>query len=437
MRVRGLLLALAVVAALLTPVAADPPGGSWTSYSAGGFAVDRSGGVFHRPRLLWRSTSLDGDVYARPLVAHGRVYVATQGPSLYALDAGTGRVAWRVHYGRAVPRSMLPCGNVDETGFLSTPVLDPSGQRLYAVAFVRPGVHQFVAVDTRTGHVVAHHAVDPPGANPLVEQQRSALSYANGRVYVSYGGLYGDCGDYHGWVVAVDPATGRITSHYRVPSVRMAGIWGPGGAAVDAAGDLYVATGNSESTTRFDYGNAVIRLSPDLQVRDWFAAPDWVELNRDDMDIGSVGPQLLGDGLLFQSGKSGRGYLLRIGHLGHVGGQAFSAEVGGSVFGGTAYAAPFLYVSCANGLVALRVDVRQPSFARAWRAAGDSPGAPLVSHGAVWTITRDGSLRAFDLRSGRALFASPIGEVMHFAAPSAAGGRIFAPGARRVSAYAF
>src|SRR5439155_7436352 len=45
--------------------------------------------------------------------------------------------------------------------------------------------------------------IDPPGMDPLTQQLRSALSLGNGRVYIAYGGLFGDCGDYHGWVAAV------------------------------------------------------------------------------------------------------------------------------------------------------------------------------------------------------------------------------------------
>src|SRR5207244_9012584 len=36
-----------------------------------------------------------------------------------------------------------------------------------------------------------------------VQNQRGALTILNGTLYVPYGGFYGDCGDYHGWVVGV------------------------------------------------------------------------------------------------------------------------------------------------------------------------------------------------------------------------------------------
>src|SRR6266852_526619 len=43
-----------------------------------------AGGSFGRPRQSWRSPSLDATVYASPLIVGNRVYVATEGDSVYA-----------------------------------------------------------------------------------------------------------------------------------------------------------------------------------------------------------------------------------------------------------------------------------------------------------------------------------------------------------------
>src|SRR2546429_218052 len=73
---------------------------------------------------------------------------------------------------------------------------------VYAVAFLAPARHELAALDLASGRVRWRRAIDPPGADPKVHQQRGALALANGRVYVSFGGLFGDCGNYHGWVVS-------------------------------------------------------------------------------------------------------------------------------------------------------------------------------------------------------------------------------------------
>ncbi len=416
----------------------SPVEAAWLTYHHDGArtGVDPSSPAIGSIQRAWASPPRDGDVYAQPLVFGRRILVATENDSIYALAADTGRVLWRTHLGEPVPRSELACGNIDPTGITGTPAIDPDTGVLYAVAFETPARHELVALDTANGGVRFRHPADAPGADPRVHQQRGALLIANGRVYAPFGGLFGDCGEYHGGVVglALD-GSGSLLS-YRVPSVRAAGIWAPSGPAVDGAGDLFVATGNSSSFADFDEGNAVIRLSPDLRLLDSFAPANWLALNQGDVDLGSIGPAILDDGLVFQAGKEGVGYLLRAGHLGGIGGQAFSAKVcSGGAFGGTAWMPPFVYVPCTGGLAAVRLE-SEASFTVAWTGPGFDAGPPIVAGGAVWTVdVNSGDLYAFDARSGRQRFRASLGSVTHFASPSAAGGRLYVAAERQVVAF--
>jgi outer membrane protein assembly factor BamB len=254
--------------------------------------------------------------------------VATEQNSVYSLDIQTGKVLWQVNLGKPVPRADLACGNIDPSGITSTPVADPITGHLYVVARIQPNHHELFVLDIQTGTVVSHRTVDPPGADPRVQQQRSALALSNGRVYIAFGGLYGDCGSYNGWLVGAPvDGNGQLVS-YRVPSQRGAGLWAPSGPAVDATGNIYVTSGNGFSNSSFDFGNSVIRLSPDLAMVDWFAPNNWQELNRGDIDLGSMGPTLLQGGLVFQAGKEGKGYLLRADNIGHIGGEVLSGPDG-------------------------------------------------------------------------------------------------------------
>lgn len=76
----------------------------WTTYH---YDNSRTGYLASEPDLqrLTRagSTHLDGAVYADPLVVGGRVLVATEGDSLYSLDALTGQVQWHTTIGSHVP----------------------------------------------------------------------------------------------------------------------------------------------------------------------------------------------------------------------------------------------------------------------------------------------------------------------------------------------
>ena len=216
---------------------------------------------------------------------------------------------WKQNLGAPVPGGDLPGGNIDPSGITGTPLVDVSSGTLFVVAFLRTGLHhELFALDLATGAPFAGTVtVDPPGLSPLVEQQRGAVALTGGKVYVAFGGLYGDIGQYKGAVVSA-PADGSGTlASYIVPTSRMAGIWNPTGPVVGSSGDLWVVTGNSESQTSFDYGNAVIRLSPELAVRDYFAPTNWAALNAGDLDLNSLGPVLLPGGRVLAVGKTGTG----------------------------------------------------------------------------------------------------------------------------------
>jgi outer membrane protein assembly factor BamB len=392
---------------------------------------------------LWTSVPLDGAVYAQPLVAGERVIVATEGGTVYALEAATGDVAWRSPLGAPVPGSRLPCGNIDPSGITGTPVIDPASGRVYVVAFLGDAYeglrHELFVLDGADGRQLAHRRVDPPGLEPEVEQQRGALALAGGRVYVPYGGLNGDCGAYRGAVVSV-PADGGSLESWIVPTRRMGGIWNPGGAAVGPGGDLWVTTGNSTSERDFDFGNAVVRLTPALQVRDWFAPSDWRDRNRYDADLGSTAPILMpgveaGDGgRVLATGKLGTVYLLDARALGHVGGELAHLDVGAGSYGAAAVLDSVAFVPCTDALVAVRTSGGR--LAILWRHDGRA-GPPIVAAGAVWCLENFSRLVALDLSTGKELFSAELSRaVSRFICPSAAGGSLFLPDRDRILALA-
>jgi outer membrane protein assembly factor BamB len=380
----------------------------------------------------WTS-SLDGDVYAQPLVFGGHVFVATENNSVYSLDAKNGSVLWRTNLGPPVDGSTLPCGDINPTGITGTPVIDPSTGTLYVVSYSAMH-HTLSALKVSTGAVVFQRSAVPPGFVELAQQERSALSLANGMVYVPYGGLAGDCGQYYGWVSGI-PAngTGGIVA-YKVPTQREGGIWTPSGAAVDSSGNVYVTTGNAASSSAFDYGNSVIKLSPSLSVEGYFAPTNWAQLSQSDTDVGSDGPAFIAPNVIFQVGKEGVGYLLDPNNLGGVGGQSFAANVCGGSFGGTAYASPYVFVPCRDGLVELQV--ANGAFTTVWRTSSFFAGPPVVTGGVVWTVSRDSStLQGYSVSTGHKAYSFPLGSVVHFVGPAAGEGRVFVTAADRVMSF--
>jgi outer membrane protein assembly factor BamB len=409
--------------------AAVAPDADWLTYQ---HDIGRSGqsfGIYNPAGMqqVWKSPQLDGAVYAQILVSGNRAFAVTQNNTAYALDADTGETLWSAHLGDPVPRAALPCGNVDPTGILSTPAIDASSQTLYLVDYLRqPPHHELVALDLATGAVRYHNAIDPPDANPLTLQQRAALAVNNDNVYVPFGGLFGDCGDYHGWVVTAGASDGHQRATYQVPTHRQGAIWGA--PAMDIAGDVFVATGNGDSTSTFDQSNSVVRLSSDLKLLDFFAPSNWADLSRRDADLGSTGPIVLDGGQVLQVGKSGIGYLLNATGLGQIGGEMYQAPVcSDGAFGGGAHTGTVAYVACHDGLVA--VQVQPTSFLVVWRGPQFSAGAPLITDDAVWTLDdATTSLYAMSRQDGSVLYREPAGQATnppHFLAPSAAGGRIY------------
>jgi len=146
----------------------------------------------------------------------------------------------------------------------------------------------------------------------------------NNTLYVPYGGHWGDCGSYHGWVLGIPyPAGGPIKAFATsVPSgTRAAGIWAPGGIASDGT-NLFVATGNTFGSNSWVGQEAIIRLQPgpsySNQTVDYFVPHDWLDMDNGDVDIGGSGPVLVKN-LVASLGKNGMVYLLDSANLGGIG----------------------------------------------------------------------------------------------------------------------
>jgi hypothetical protein len=243
---------------------ADPKNQSVLSYHG---HADRSGN-FVVPALTWdraRSLHLDegfrprvsGHSYAQPLYwrAPGSnsaiLILATEDDVVYAIDAGTGAEVWKRSLGRPVARSSLLCGNIDPLGVTGTPVMDESTEAVYLNAAVDGPSgprHLVFALSLKDGSLLPGRPVDVADALegehfvPRDQNQRGALAILAGTLYVPFGGHYGDCGQYHGFVVGISLSEPRTVRSWATRG-RGGGIWAPGGISTDGE-SLFVATGN-------------------------------------------------------------------------------------------------------------------------------------------------------------------------------------------------
>ena len=404
---------------------ANPVGdGDWPTYHRDNARSGLAPG-FPAPGKLsqaWK-VDLDGAVYGQPLVIGDTVFAATEHDTVYAIAADNGQLRWSAHLGEPMPRHQLPCGNIDPLGVTSTMVFDPATGLVFALAETLGAHHTLFGLDARTGAVRVSRAAEPPKGDPVAHQQRAALNLLGNRVYVAYGGLAGDCGDYVGSVVAIPTNGSGPALSFAIPTPREGGIWAPGGGIVHN-GRLLYAAGNGESTGDYDGSDSVTALDADLKALDRFSPSTWAQDNAADLDLGSMSAAVV-NGYVFIAGKRGVGYTLRPDRLGGIGGQVATADVCAG-FGGAAVDGDTVYVPCSDQPMAVRVDGAGKMHVR-WRSPVHAAGAPVVGGGAVWVVDYDGgTLYALDAATGSVRQQVPIGgKAPHFASPALARGRVF------------
>jgi len=408
------------------PVTAGPAPRSATDWPTYHRDAARTGAAPATPAagalsIAWRR-HLDGAVYGQPLVVGGLVIAATEGDTVYGLDRATGKVRWHVHLGTPVPLSALPCGDIDPLGITGTPVYDPATRLVYAVAETTGFHHVLAAISVPGGKLAFQRNVPTPDGHPRYDQQRAALALDQGRVYVAFGGLDGDCGPYRGSVTGI-PATGSGPMvSYRVPTAREGGMWAAGGPVVAPSGTIYVSAGNGAALAPpYDGSDSITALTPGLRRTGIFAPVTWPADNAGDLDLGSSAPALLADGTILADGKNGTAYLLNASHLAGVGSQVAQAPVC-PAYGGMAVAGPVAYVPCIGGGMAA-VDTTGNRIKVLWRGPPAAQGSPVLGGGAVWVPDWNaGVLYQLDPGTGHVRHQVRLGlPLPHFASPTLSG----------------
>ncbi len=269
----------------------------------------------------------DGEIYAQPLYVsklaiaggtHNVVFVASMLNTVYALDADTGAQLWSQNFGTPInPQSVENDQNISWAtglGILGTPVIDPATNIMYFVSGSQStsGTYSFNlnAIEIATGLPVSGSPVviaatystadltTPLVFNAQKQNPRPGLALANGNVYIAFAS-HEDQAPYNGWVMAYSTSTLAQTAVYSdTTSGTLGGIWNSGQApTIDAAGNIYISTGNGSfgptTNNLVQTGNSFIKLSPALQLLDYFTPYNSAVMNSGDMDLGSSGLLLI------------------------------------------------------------------------------------------------------------------------------------------------
>jgi hypothetical protein len=439
---------------------------------------------------------VQGQIYAQPLVVTGLdapacgtcdvVYVATMMNYVYAFNASTlsSTPLWSVKLGTPVPVSLLGLNAIDPlVGILSTPVINRARGAMYVlVDRLRNGrpMFQLHALDLATGAEIMNGPTDisatAPGSGdatvdgliPFDASQhipRPGLLAANGRVYLAFGSIF-DRNPYHGWVLSysLDDVRQQVAVFNSTPDGGRGGIWHSGrGIVADPAGNLFLGTGNGDYDGLNNFGESFLRLSPDLQVVDWFTPSDWQDLSDVDLDTASLGPILIPSiDMLFAGDKASNGYLIdrsNMTHLGLTGAslpQTFQPINDGGLFNAAVWDradGPLVYfVDEGTSTVAWRITDRQfeaqpfsitsTNSDYPWQGISISAWGDQDGTGILWLTAGDhsqnsvpGTLYAFNAQDLTQLLwtseMSPLhdrlGEFAKFNAPTVANGLVFVP----------
>jgi hypothetical protein len=454
---------------------------------------------------LLRNLPVDGKVDAQPLylskltvagASHNVVYIATENDSVYAFDADSGTALWMVSLTAAgeTTSDTHSCNQVTpQIGVTSTPVIDRSAGAhgtLFAVAMTKDtagNYHQRLhALDVTTGAELTGSPKDITASYmttsfaPGQYEERAALLLANGTVYTSWTS-HCDEGPYGGWVMAysesslaqtgvLNLALGASGSGFssQGPAIWMSG----GGPAADAAGNVYVLTGNGRFETTLDangfpsggdYGNSFVKISASggvLGVADYFALKNGVAESAGDQDLGSGGIMLLPDltdanatvrHLAVGAGKDGNLYVVSRDSLGKFSASAnniwqeLDSALPGGIWSTPAYFNGAVYYGTSGGtLKSFAISSAQLSSSAVSQTAiqftypGTSPVASAngTSNGIIWAYENatPAVLHAYDAtnlthelyNSGQAANGrDQFGAGNKFIAPTVADGKVF------------
>jgi len=230
-------------------------------------------------RKVWNyiptgNMKLGNKIYASPTVYDGQLYIGSQNGTFYDLNEVTGTVVWS-HYTKQQPvTTCLRAFVTGDQGFVSTATVAPSPKTGEATVYVAAPDGYLYAWNAGNGRTLWRSVVGIPSEVQNDYFNWSSPTVANGKIYV---GVSSNCDRplVQGGEKVYDQVTGQLLATFDTTPPNDVGgsIWSS--AMVDAAGSVYVTTGNSnDQGGPTGYSESIVRLDPNtLRPEDHWTIP--------------------------------------------------------------------------------------------------------------------------------------------------------------------
>jgi outer membrane protein assembly factor BamB len=292
-----------------------------------------------------------------PVIAYGRLYFSNNSGVLYAVNARTGKRAWRYRSGRCVAASPAVSGRLVYQAFMNRPPCNAEGDDLDG---------EIIAFYAGSGKVRWRKSIGPSETSPLV---------VDGRLFV---------GDWRGNIYALKANTGRVLWKFETGDEVKSAVSYSGGRVFVGSYDHHVYALEASTGKLVWRAGAQERLGP----RGTFYSTPAVAYGR--VYIGAT------DGKVYSFGsQSGK---LR-----------WSQDTGDFVYSSPAVWRRRVFVGSYSGDF-YSFDAATGDEQWSFSANGPISGSPTVMNGVVYFATLDERTYALDARTGRQIWSFPDGK---------------------------
>jgi outer membrane protein assembly factor BamB len=395
------------------------------------------------------ATPVGASDVSTPSGVHNLLYVGNERGGFGAIDADTGALIWstNVHYQHTT------CGDFinGDAGVTGAATIDRTTNRVY----VAGGDGKLYAFDLGTGALIAGWPQVITSA-PALKHVYGALTLdpVSHEIYAELAS-YCDVGHYQGSLVAINTDT-HAKNVFVVVKNRQdgGGLWGVGGASLDSAGNVFVASGNAlpnGATEATPYAEDVIKLSgTNMSVLGANHPP----MHGRDVDFGATTTLFNVNGCatprLAVENKDGDLFIYERDQINSGPRETIHITTGIFFVGLPAFdsATNTLYISnptsgaVPHGMVARRfgTDCKSHPLWNSVTGPASSPvSSPTLANGVVYYGDGTGkTLHAFNAATGHELWHSAPGDFggAIFSAPTVFNGQVYAP-SRGGSLHAF